>query len=88
VIGADRFGNLLTSVTEQDLAALSGPRALVVEIGGVRVGSPVTAYAEARPGDMGAVVSSTGRLEVFVRDGSAQATLGLGRGAPVVVKRG
>ena len=35
-----------------------------------------------------AVVSSTGRLEVFVREGNAQAALGLGRGAPVVVKRG
>jgi len=88
VIGADRFGNLLTSVTEQDLAALGGPRAPVVEIGGVRVGAPVAAYAEARPGEMGAVLSSTGRLEVFVREGSAQAALGLGRGAPVVVKRG
>ena len=88
VIGADRFGNLLTSVTANDLAALEGPRAPVVEIGGVRVGAPVTAYAKAQPGGMGAVVSSTGRLEVFVREGSAQAALGLGRGAPVVVKRG
>jgi S-adenosylmethionine hydrolase len=88
VIGADRFGNLLTSVTAKDLAALEGPRAPVVEIGGVPVGAPVTAYAEARPGGMGAVVTSTGRLEVFVREGSAQAALGLGRGAPVVVKRG
>jgi S-adenosylmethionine hydrolase len=40
VIGVDRFGNLLTSVTEQDLAPLEGLRALVVEIGGVRVGAP------------------------------------------------
>ena len=88
VIGVDRFGNLLTSVTEQDLAPLEGMRALVVEIGGVRVGAPTAAYADALPGGMGAVVSSTGRLEVFVREGSAQAALGLGRGAPVVVKRG
>ena len=87
VIGADRFGNLLTSVTEADLAGLDGPLGLVVEIGGIRVGAPVAAYSEALPGSVGAVVGSTGRLEVFVRDGSAQAALGLGRGAPVVVKR-
>jgi hypothetical protein len=87
VIGADRFGNLLTSVTERDLAAFERPEALVVEIGGVRVGALVSAYSDARSGGRGAVVGSTGRLEVFVRDGNAQAALGLGRGAPVVVKR-
>jgi S-adenosylmethionine hydrolase len=87
VIGADRFGNLFTSVTEKDLAGLDGPRGVVVEIGGIRVGAPVTTYSDALPGGVGTVVGSTGRLEVFVREGSAQAALGLGRGAPVVVKR-
>jgi hypothetical protein len=87
VIGADRFGNLLTTVTEEDLAGLDAPRGLVVEIGGIRVGAPVSAYSDALPGGPGAVVGSTGRLEIFVREGSAELTLGLGRGAPVVVKR-
>jgi S-adenosylmethionine hydrolase len=88
VIGADRFGNLFTSVTEEDLAGLDGSLGLVVEIGGIRVGAPVDAYSDARTGGVGAVFGSTGRLEIFVREGSAQAALGLGRGAPVVVKRG
>jgi len=87
VIGADRFGNLLTSVTEDDVARLDGPPGLMVEIGGIPLGAPVTAYSEARPGGVGAVVGSTGRLEVFVREGSARAALGLGRGTPVVVRR-
>lgn len=88
VIGVDRFGNLLTSVTEGDLAALPGsPRLLDVEIDGIRVGTLVSAYSEAPPGGMGAVVGSTGRLEIFVREGSARSALGLGRGAPVTVRR-
>jgi S-adenosylmethionine hydrolase len=87
VIGADRFGNLFTSVTEKDLAGLDGPLGVVVEIGGIRVGAPVATYSDALPGGVGALVGSTGRLEVFVREGSAQAALGLGRGAPLVVKR-
>jgi hypothetical protein len=87
VIGADRFGNLLTSVTEEDLASLEGPRGLVVEIGGIRVGALLSSYSDALSGGPGAIVGSTGRLEVFVREGSAQSTLALGRGAPVVVKR-
>ena len=87
VIGADRFGNLVTSVTEEDLAGLDGPLGLVVEIGSVRVGAPVAAFSDAQPGSVGAIVGSAGRLEIFVREGSAQAALGLGRGAPVLVKR-
>ena len=87
VIGADRFGNLFTSVTEEDLLGLDGPFGLVVVIGGIRLGAPVAAYSDAGPGGVGAIVGSTGRLEIFVREGSARTALGLGRGAPVVVKR-
>src|SRR5262245_17003171 len=88
VIGVDRFGNLVTSITEADLAGLGGEAsALLVEIAGRAVGAPVTAYAEAAPGGAGAVMGSTGRLEVFVREGSARALLGCERGASVLVKR-
>lgn len=87
VIGVDRFGNLVTSVTEADLAGLGEPRALVVEVAGVGVGAPVAAYSDAPPGGAGAVVGSTGRLEVFVREGSARSALGCGRGAPVLVRQ-
>jgi len=87
VIGVDRFGNFLTSVTEEDLTSLEGPQGLVVEIGGIRVGAPLAAYADARAGEPGAIVGSTGRLEIYVRGGSAQSTLALGRGTPVAVKR-
>jgi len=86
VIGVDRFGNLLTSVTEEDLAGLEGSGALAVEISGVGVGAPMAAYSEAPPDAVGAILGSTGRLEVFVRDGSARSRLGCGRGAPVLVK--
>ena len=86
VLGVDRFGNLVTSLTEEELGSL-GSSALVVEIGDVRLGAPVSAYADASPSRLGAIVGSTGRLEIFARDGSAHATLGLGCGAPVVVRR-
>ena len=86
VLGVDRFGNLLTSVRDEDLGPLASD-ALAVKIGEVELGAPVSAYADAPPGGLGAIVGSTGRLEVFARDGSAQARLGLGCGAPVVVRR-
>jgi S-adenosylmethionine hydrolase len=86
VLGVDRFGNLVTSLRGEDLSGLVSS-ALVVEIGEVRLGAPVSAYADAPPGGLGTIVGSTGRLEIFARDGSAHAMLGLGGGVPVVVRR-
>lgn len=87
VIGADRFGNLVTSVRDEDLAKLGGPGALLVEVADRAVGAPVGAYSDATPGQLGALVGSTGRLEIFAREASAQTMLGAGRGAVVRVRR-
>jgi S-adenosylmethionine hydrolase len=45
-------------------------------------------YADAGPGEPVALAGSTGLLEVAVRDGSAALTLGLARGARVVLRAG
>lgn len=86
VIAADRFGNLITSVTEERLRDLPGGGAVTVEVAGVAVGAPVSCYAEGRQAEPAVILGSTGRLEIFVRDGSAQARLGLQRGASVRVR--
>jgi S-adenosylmethionine hydrolase len=81
VLLADRFGNLLTSLT---LAALGGPAARgVLRIGGARVRGLAGTYADRPRQALGAVIDSSGRVEVFVREGSAQDRLGVGPGAPV-----
>ncbi len=84
VLLADRFGNLLTNVREADLPA--APRACVVEIGGVRIEAVVSRYSQRPTGALGAVVDSSGRLEIFVREGSARDRLQVGPGAPVSVR--
>jgi S-adenosylmethionine hydrolase len=78
VIGVDRFGNLITN--------LVAPRGGAVEIAGRSVGVLSRAYAEAPRGALVALVGSNGLVEVAVRDGSAARELGLGRGAPVVLR--
>jgi S-adenosyl-L-methionine hydrolase (adenosine-forming) len=45
----------------------------------------VGTYAEIAPGEVAALIGSGGRLEISMREASAAATLGLGRGARVVV---
>ena len=88
VLDVDRFGNLLTSIEAGRLEALPGTGAVRVEVAGHHVGGLVEAYADG-PTDSGAViVGSTGRIEIFVREGSAAERLGVGRGAPVRIWRG
>jgi S-adenosylmethionine hydrolase len=80
VVAVDHFGNLLTNVPGEWLQASA-----VVTIGG-RALRTVPTYADARPGELVALVSSDGRVEVAAREASAAELLGLGVGAPVVLR--
>jgi S-adenosylmethionine hydrolase len=82
VLHVDRFGNLVTNVT---LAGLGDADALVVEIGGAPVPLGRT-YHDVERGRLVAYLGSAGYLEVGVRDGSAAALLGAGRGARLRVR--
>ncbi len=89
VLRVDRFGNLVTSVTEEDLDAVfpRGRReALAVDVGVHRVRRNACTYGTARAGEPFFLLGSGGRLEVAVRDGSAAAELAAERGARVVVR--
>lgn len=81
VVAVDRFGNLLTNVPGGWLTDGAGP----VEVAGEVVPLRST-YVEATPGGLLALVSSDGRLEIAVRDGSAAERLGAGAGAGVRVR--
>jgi len=78
-IAVDLFGNLTTSIRRADLAA--GVVA-AVWVGG-RTARLVATFGDAEPGELVALWGSSGRLEIAVREGSAERDLGLGRGAPV-----
>ena len=77
VITVDRFGNLITN--------LVAPRGGSVVLGD-RVVPIVRSYGEGASGDVIAVIGSSGLLEIAVRGGSAGGTLGVSRGAPVVLR--
>ncbi len=81
VLLVDRFGNLLTNVDAAHLPA--PPAACVVEVGGSRIDGVVGTYSQRPVRDLGAVVDGSGRVEIFVREGSARERLGVGPGAPV-----
>ena len=74
IIAIDRFGNAITN--------LVGMRGGTLRVGGRDVALRRT-YAELDVGQPGAVVGSTGLIEIVVRDGRAADTLGLRRGTEV-----
>lgn len=77
VIAIDRFGNALTNFV--------GLRGGAVEVSGSAIAVHCT-YADVEPGVPVAVVSSSGLIEVAIRDGSAATALHLHRGTALVFR--
>lgn len=89
VLRVDRFGNLITNIDRRSFERLGRPGEAAVEIraGEHRVGRLVTTYAEIAPGEVCSLFGSTDHLEIAANSASAAETLGLGRGAAVIVGR-
>jgi len=60
---------------------------LTVRVGSHVIPQVVSTYADVRIGELCALVGSSDRLEIAVHGGSAAATLGVGRGAVVQLRR-
>jgi S-adenosylmethionine hydrolase len=88
VLHVDRFGNLTTNLVEADLDALAERRRerLEIRLGGTTL-PLVRTYSDVAPGTACALVGSSGRLEIAVNVGRADALLGAGPGTAVVVAR-
>lgn len=80
IIHIDRFGNLITDVSKEDLP----PGKLRLEIAGQRIEGPSTSYSE---GDkLLAVLGSSGQLEIALKNGSAAIFLDAKIGDEVRIK--
>ncbi|HUU54947.1 MAG TPA: SAM-dependent chlorinase/fluorinase [Armatimonadota bacterium] len=89
VVHVDRFGNLVTDLSEEDL--LTWKREIGADNVIIRVGDSVieeirVAYAGANPGDLLALFGSSRRLEIALNLGSAAECLGVGIGAIVMIE--
>jgi hypothetical protein len=81
VLAIDNFGNLITNI---DAALVAGFRKPEVLAAGHRLALRRT-YGDVQPGEFLALINSFGVLEIARAEGSAAESLGLGRGAPVIV---
>jgi S-adenosyl-L-methionine hydrolase (adenosine-forming) len=89
VLRMDHFGNLITNVTAQDVPELASPSGkLTISVGSGHITKVVHAFAEGTAGEAVGIIGSSGYLEISVNKGHAARTLGVGRGAEVIVQVG
>lgn len=91
VIYEDRFGNLITNLSETWIGqawGLSRGGAITAEIDGHRIHGLSIHYGQRASGEVGMILDSWGLLEIFVNQGHAGQVLGVGEGACVRVWQG
>lgn len=90
VLKVDRFGNLITNVTPQDVPALfsDNPGAFTIAVGNKEVTEIRTAYADAAPGQVFGILGSMGYLEIAANRAPASQITGANKGSEVSIVLG
>jgi len=87
VLKVDRFGNLVTNITPQDVPLLFQPEPPLFKIvvGKSEVTGMKTNYAEGAPGEVFGILGSMGYLEIAANRGAAAQLVTAGKGTEVNV---
>jgi S-adenosylmethionine hydrolase len=87
VLKVDRFGNLITNITPDDIPTLfSGKAAFKITVGSKEITEIRNAYAEGAPGEVFGILGSMGYLEIVANRTPAAQLTGVGKGAEVSVQ--
>ncbi|MBW2121072.1 MAG: SAM-dependent chlorinase/fluorinase [Deltaproteobacteria bacterium] len=87
VIHVDRFGNLVTNISEDAFKSFVGGGDKRIWIGSERVAGLRESYEEGEEDEVFGIFGSSGFLEISMKRRSACSKLGVGRGASVRVER-
>jgi S-adenosylmethionine hydrolase len=87
VLKVDRFGNLITNITPQDVPMLFAAegKAFKIVVGNCEITEIHGAYAEGAPGEVMGVLGSMGFLEIAANRGAAAQLTGAGKGTDVTI---
>ena len=87
VLKVDRFGNLITNITPQDVPMLfqQSPPAFKIVVGKREIGEIKSTYSEGEPGEIFAILGSMGYVEISTNRGSAAQAIGVGKGTDVSI---
>ena len=75
IIAIDTFGNLISNISQDLIAAARPAEAAVVQCGGRTISGIVAAYGQRPPGTLIALVGSSNRLEIAIVNGNAAVEL-------------
>ena len=87
ILKVDRFGNLVTNFTPQDVPALfqPNPPAFKITVGKREITAIHNNYAEGTPNEVFGILGSMGYLEFAANRGAAVQLVGSGKGTEVVI---
>lgn len=90
VLKIDRFGNIITNITPQDVPMLFGDGAspFRIKIGKKEITRILTNYAEGEPNEVFAILGSMGYLEIAANRTPASQLTGAGKGSEVLISLG
>ena len=87
VLRVDRFGNMITNFTPEDVPAMFEGKAPAFKmmVGKREIAKLQQNYAEGAPGEVFAILGSMGYVEIAANRGSAAQLLGVGKGTEVLI---
>lgn len=87
ILKVDRFGNLVTNITPQDVPMLfaSEPAPFKMLVGKHEITEILPNYSEGTPGKVFGILGSMGYLEIATNRGSAAKIVGTGKGSEVTI---
>ena len=87
VLKVDRFGNLITNITPEDVPVLfsAKPAAFKIVVGSREVTTIHATFAEGEPGEVFGILGSMGYLEIAANRGAAAQITGAGKGSEVSI---
>jgi hypothetical protein len=90
VLKVDRFGNLITNVTPQDIPSLfaTPPADFKITVGSREITDIHSNYAEGGPGQVFGILGSMGYLEIVANRAAAAQITGAAKGSEVIVQMG
>jgi len=87
ILYVDHFGNVVSNISSGDLGTVRGPiERLNVHVGPLRVGHLHSTFADVDPGQVVAIIGSTGMIEIAINQGNAAAHLHAAPGTIIVVR--
>lgn len=83
VLSVDHFGNLLTNITPEQLKGREG---VVIKVGEASIEGLSLTFGERKPGELVAMIDSSGVLQIAVVNGNAADQLKVGIGTSILLR--